>query len=660
MKFFPMFLLMKRNWRALLVLLIGLQLQNSVYAGTPPDEFPVNLLFSKKDIPRIFQNTQLPVFKEYWKSLLEADYEKDKNFLREAFLYAVTGDEQRGELARKGMLETLKLKRWDFFLENGKHTVGFLQAGRLTAWMSLSYDWIYELLSPEERAEVLHQIAEKGMVPCYRALYGMRYPETVKGWSFAPDKPWNIDVPDMSRWPVILGHNNFRAVVAGGMALGMYTLNGKDDRIDDWREMLLDSYYRFVDLIEPDGSYDEGVSYLNYAMTYLIYFVEVVDRQEGLDLFDAVNYQGMMDYNLAMLMPYHLDPAGSVNFGDAGYSLNSAVGFWIARKSRDGLSQYVAQNYAPRHNLLSFVHYDSTIAPTAPSPNDYFKHLSLDWIVTRTGYEMEDLVVAMRSGGPMNHEHGDRNSVILKYNGEILLADQYRPTYNRLLPDWLLRTSVAHNTILIDGEGHQYHHGEEGTNESKASAMIVRSGERAGYSYWASDATPAYALVNKDVKSVTRTVLVFPDLPALIVLDKVMKSEQLSSFSARWFAENRDKKAEFIGKENTFIITRPHAKFYAVCAGSPKVKVSTGKLSLPDSVGVFKYVDVGTKEKANDAFLVMAGVPMTLDATQPEISIKNTGESWLIEIVKDKKNLKLEILDDGKVPEFEVLAYQYE
>ncbi len=557
------------------------------------------------------------------------------------------------------MLETLKLKRWDFFLENGKHTVGFLRAGRQTAWMSLSYDWIYDLLSPEERSEILSQIAEKGMVPCNRALYGMRYPETVKGWSFTPKKPWNIEVPDMSRWPIILGHNNFRAVISGGMALGMYTLMGKDERIDDWREMLLDSYYRFGKLIEPDGSYDEGVSYLNYSMTYLIYFVEVMHRHEGIDLFDAVNYQGMMDYNLAMLMPNYLEPAGSVNFGDAGYSLNSAVGFWIARKSRDGLSQYVAKNYTPRHSIFSFVHYDPTIVPTSPSTNDYFKHLSLDWIISRTGYEMDDLVVAMRSGGPMNHEHADRNSVILKYNGEVLLADQYRPTYNRLLPAWLLRASIAHNTIVIDGEGHQYHNGEEGTNESKASAKILRSGERAGYTYWASDATPAYALVNEDIKSVTRTTLVFQDLPALVVLDKVMKSEQPSTVTARWFAENRDKKAEIKSKSNTFTITRPHAKFYAVCAGSPDANAVTSKLPLPDSLGVFKYVDVATKEKSKDAFLIMAGAPLTLDDAEPEISIKNTDDTWLIEIAKDNKKLRLKILDHDALPEFEVLDYQY-
>ncbi len=656
MRFFRYSSIMSSNKSSILVLLAGLQFSNLSYAAAPADGFPVNLLFSKEDIPRIAENASLPMFHAYWQSLLDADVEKDGNFLREAFLYAVTGDRQRGELAREEMLKVLKLKRWDVFLEDGKHTLGFLKAGRLTAWMSLGYDWIYDLLSPEERSAILQQIAKKGCVPLTLALHGMRYPESVNGWSFDPEQPYRFDVPDMSRWPVILGHNNFRAVISGGLALAIYTLEGNDDRVEKWREMLMDSYYRSAQLFETDGSYDEGVSYCNYAMTYLIYLMEVVKRKEGVDLFDAANYTGMMDFNLAMFMPHHLNSGGSVNFGDAANSLSSAVGFWVARRSRDELSQHVALNYAPKHDIFSFLHYDPTVKPAPPAPSTYFRHLSLDWIVTRTGYEMNDLVVAMRSGGPANHEHADRNSVILKYGGEILLADQYRPTYDARNPGWFLRTSLAHNTVVIDDAGQQYHHGEEGTNAGKSAARIVRAGQKLDYDFWASDATDAYALVNGDVKSVTRTTLVFRSIPSLIVVDKLMKLKEPSSFEARWFSENRDGKAVCKAEENSFTISRPHAKFFGVCAGDPEVGVRATRLSLPDSVGVHPYVDVAATEKAKEALIIMAGVPLLADEAAPEISIRKTEDAWLVEIVKDEKRLELKIFDRDALPEFEVLT----
>lgn len=641
------------------LLIISFLSSSPATAAVPKGEFPLNLLFSRSDIPRIIENSKHPLFQDYWQSLLDADVNKDHNFLREAFLYAVTGDRKRGELARKEMLAVVKQEHWDFFLEDGKHRLGFLYAGRQTAWVSLSYDWLYDLLTPEEREEIRAAIAEKGCVPCYRSLYGMRYPNTVKGWSMAPDKPFGAKVPDMSRWPHILGNNNFRAVLSGGFALGIHVLIGHDDRTDEWLEMLLDSYPRSANLFEADGSYDEAVSYCNYAMTYLIYLMEVVDRKQGLDLYDGANYTGMMDFNLGLLMPQHLDPAGSVNFGDASRSLNSSIGFWVAGKSRDGLSQYSALHYAPNHDIFSLLYYDPSVTPIPPSPNSYFYQADLDWIVIRTGYDLDDLVVAMRSGGPFNHEHADRNSIILKYQGEMLLVDQYRPTYDNWKPDWFLRTSPAHNTVLIDGRGHQYHNGEEGTNESKASANIVRSGQRAGYSFWASDATPAYALVNPDVKSVTRTSLVFPDIPCLIVMDKLKKEQEASVFSARWFVENRDKNGSCNVNGNTFTLDRPHAKLVGVCAGSPEIDLEATSLALPDSLGVFPYLDVVTTEKAKEAFIITAGVPLKTDENPPDLSVKLEQDVWIINVFKDDKKLKLKIFDRNELPEFEIIDYSY-
>ena len=41
-------------------------------------------------------------------------------------------------------------------------------------------------------------------------------------------------------------------------------------------------------------------------------------------------------------------------------------------------------------------------------------------------------------------------------------------------------------------------------------------------------------------------------------------------------------------------------------------------------------------------------------------SINYTKETWLVEIAKDRKKLKLKIFDHDTMPEFEVLDYQYE
>ncbi len=649
---------MKKNKLQVIVIsfLIFISVSIDVASGQNEKEFPVNLLFSRSDIPRIRENTKLPMFRDFWQSLLKSDASKDENFMRQAFIYVVTGDLKRGNAAKKQMLKNVQNERWDMYMNHEELTLGFLRAGRMTSWMSLAYDWLYNLLTPKEREVVLQQIAEKGCVPINRALHGMRYPETVKKWQFTPEYQKKYDVPDMSRWPIILGHNNFRMVNCGGFALGIFTLMGKDARTDKWLEMLLDSFNRIADLYERDGSYDEGVSYCNYATEYLLYVMDVVKRKLDIELFDTIDFVGMMEYNLSMFMPHHLEPRGSVNFGDAGNSLKSDIGFWVAGKARDGLSQYIALNYPGKQDIFSLLYYDPAVKPLPPGEKGYFNKLEFDWITTRTGYEIDDLVVAMRSGPPTNHEHADRNSILLKAYGEILLADRKHPTYDYRNPEWLLRTSPAHNTVLIDGQGHQYHNGEEGTNASKSEAKIVRYGQRNGYDFWASDATQAYALINPDVKSVTRTTLVFHKIPCLIVLDKLIKKNEPSILSARWHIENSDSNGSGEVDGNSFTIKRPHAKFYGVCAGSPEISNDYSFLPLPESKVKFPFVEIKTVQNSKEHFIVMAGTPLRDNENEPNIEIERTEDgSWLIKVDKDDSSLKLRVFDQDELPEFEVV-----
>jgi hypothetical protein len=621
---------------------------------TKAKEFPLNLLFSREDIPRIRENTQRPLFNKYWKSLLAETQAPGNLLLREAFIYAITSDESRGQNARAELLKTSALERWDSFVEDGHLPIGFLKAGNLTRQVALAFDWIYDLLTPAERAEVLKQIAEKGCVPIVRGLTGMRFPETVKGWGMHPADQHEFEPRDMRRWPIILGNNNFRAVMSGGLALGIFALEGSDPRTEEWKEILLDSFHRFAQLYKADGSYDEGVGYSNYATEFLIYLMEVVHRKMGIDLFDAANFTGLIQFDLALFLPQHLRPVGSVNFGDAGTSLRSDVGHWIARKSRDGLAQYVAENFHDGHTLFSLIWYDPTVKPEAPV-NHFLTKLDLDWVVARTGYQRDDLVVALRSGPPFNHEHADRNSVILKFAGEILFSDPYRPTYHHTDPGWFLRTSPAHNTVLIDDLGHPYHDGSEGTNESKAAAKIVRHGERQDYVFWASDATPAYALDNPDIKSVTRTVLVFHQIPALVVLDKLQKKIAPATFTARWHVENSDEKGGCAVNGNSFTNFRPHGKFMGVCAGTPEIFVKSDQHPLPEKTGIFPFVDVATRTPANEALLITAGCPLLAQEAAPEIQLVREEADWILQIAKGGRRLKLRILDRAALPEWEVL-----
>ena len=57
-----------------------------VSVGQSEKEFPVNLLFSSNDVARIRENTELPIFKDFWQTLLQSDASKDKNFSQNCIL----------------------------------------------------------------------------------------------------------------------------------------------------------------------------------------------------------------------------------------------------------------------------------------------------------------------------------------------------------------------------------------------------------------------------------------------------------------------------------------------------------------------------------------------------------------------------------------------
>jgi hypothetical protein len=615
--------------------------------------FQFDLLFSEEDLPRIRDNARHPEFADFWKDYREALPRGDMDFHREAFVYLVDGDRDRIQPAIEGMMAMVRRDRWHEFQDADGTPVGFLRCAARTANVAMVYDWLYEELTPAQQKETATAIAEKGCQPLYTALKGMRYPETVLEWQFVPAALKEFTPRDMRRWPEILSKNNFRAVIDGGLALGLFAVR-EDPRADAWEEMLTDGIPRFNELFKDDGSYDEAVTYVNYAMKYQILAMEVMKRKRGIDYFDTANFTGLIDFVLAMYLPSHADPYGSVSFGDAGPSLQSNTAFWIAANSRDGLAQYLGSHYA-EHYWSSLLFFDPTIFPEAPRGGFELIETDLDWIIARTGYNAEDMVLAMRSGEPMNHEHADRNALQFKAFGEILWSDPGKVTYDNRTPEWILRTSQGHNMVLINGKGIQYHQGEEGTNAGLSEAKIVRSGMRQDYAFWASDATHGYQLVNPAVQSVTRTVIFSPEVPVVLVADKIIATEPCR-VATRWHVQSPDKLGTVsLSERNYALLGRPYADLHMWIGGTHAPDFQEGALEFPESDKRYRYVDATNSAKSGSTLLITVGVPSHKNKPVPEVQIQQVSENlWQVSIHVNGQQFSAELIDNGILPEFSV------
>jgi len=292
----------------------------------------------------------------------------------------------------------------------------------------------------------------------------------------------------------------------------------------------------------------------------------------------------------------------------------------------------------------------------APGPDENFVELDLDWIISRSGFTRNDYVIGMRSGGPMNHEHGDRNSVQLKTYGELLIADPIRLAYWGVEKEWIMRGPLGHNGVLIDGEGVQYHKGEEGTNESKSHATIVRAGQRDGYHFWASDATQAYQILTSDVSSVTRSVISFPDFPAVLILDKVIKTSRPSIVSTRWQVENSDGKGDLTIGDDAITIERPRARLYLATNGSAGRKLGEGSFESDRREQPFRFAEVTAAKAGTNVFNVTAAVPLMIGEADPVVSIEQDGSDWRVRIVKGNSVIDVLVHDRGALPEYEVTS----
>ncbi|MEY3774372.1 MAG: hypothetical protein RLZZ129_1152, partial [Verrucomicrobiota bacterium] len=473
------------------------------------------LLFDENDLPRIRANTTDPRFAGFWHEQLAADVAADTKFLREelrltnhavhllraqrileraSFIYLVNRDPAQLALAKLALRRMLDYPEWDSFIEGGTQVLGLQRATEGSAALLVALDCLGDALTPAEAAEVEQAVLTKGVPACHATVYGLKYPDRVRGWEWNPrsevDEFRHIS---LKRWPLILNATNLKIIPTACLGIAACHFRGRVAAAEGWLELARSSAKSFATMYGSDGSYDEGVSYWGYTTLYLALFAEVLWRTQGIDDRQLINYPGTVRYALGQTMPTRdsgrkpadfqhvkgymmatVKPAYDVvNHGDSNHGVEVSVAAWVARTHDDPVAQFVARDIGEVKHFPALVWYENARPAASPEPALLDQRLSNDIVISRTGWGAEDNVLALRSGGPANHEHADRNSVIFKAYGERLLHDPFRAAYMTQNPRWILRLTEAHSAVLVGGKGHQYHDGSEGTNSSWAFARVI-------------------------------------------------------------------------------------------------------------------------------------------------------------------------------------------
>lgn len=588
-----------------------------------------------------------------------------------AFLHLMTGDEDAAELALEAARKMMDFPFWDFFIEQYSRTaMGNQRASSGTIALACVLDWLGGRVPVAERAAWIKVMKERGCQPCAVSLRRFANPLAAEPWTVNPEtavakmqERWAFPT-DGQRRVEITAQTNLRAAPAGALAIGVAWLTQAGetgDEVEDWAALSVEAINALMPHYLPDGSYGEGVNYANYTSESLFMAIEALRRAGRPDLSGGINWTGHVRFMLEMAMPTHGNPYDVVNLGDAGAHRDptkflhpagrpesrSAMPFWVARHYRDGSAQWFGENLGAAHNLWSLVFFDETVAPVAPEHRAQSWHGDLHWMVARTGWRAEDLVVNLRSGLGWNHEHADRNALIVKAHGEPLIVDPLRPPYHFADPSWLLRTTLGHSAVLVDGRGHFYHNGIEGTNSTIAQARIVHDGSGPGHCCWVSDATQAYRLVDVNIRSVVRAVVVLYAEEVVLVIDRVTKWKEPSTVEARFFADNFDGEAKLTASGDGFTITRPLARAEATVLGRSPLAIATQHLPIPAARAALHPFVAVRSEPAMATTLVTAlslagalqpATPVTLLADTDAIEVRVLGgKAWTCRVADDDR-----------------------
>ena len=429
-----------------------------------------------------------------------------------AAVYHMAGDKAAGQAARENLLTIARFSDW-----NPQH---YLDIGEMTLAASLGYDWCYDLLTAEERAEVRAAIVTKGIQPSF----------------VEPTLFW------------VAGETNWTQVCHAGLVAGALAIH--EDEPDLARRTVvraLQHLPKAMDAIyDPTGNYPEGPMYWGYGTAYNLIAIAALRSVLG-DDGGLGRHAGMLAS--ARFFAHGHGPTGQpFCYGDCAsaapaWTSNAPSLAWLARENR----QAALLPAPPRSMLkpsddasLRFMPFlplwllDGTKA-SAPLPLDYVGggHRQV-WMSRSVWGDPQAAYVGVTGGAPGDpHGHMDAGSFVYELDGVRWAHDlgmhPYEPLEKGGVKLWDLSQNSPRWTVFrLGADAHNILRLPDMTQNVQGRATLVPRSEDPTNPGCDVDLTAVYAPKATRVQRAVR----FPGRAALEVTDRV---EGLSvSGTLRW------------------------------------------------------------------------------------------------------------------------------
>lgn len=370
--------------------------------------------------------------------------------------YVLTGQKQYLVQARRWIFTAVNYDAWGYgFLVDVDLSASWLLYG-----LGLSYSWLKDDLSQEERKRLLEKLILQG-----DKIF--RYAQENRG------NCWSTDYWQNHNW-----------INYSGLLTAAYAIKGEYDGADIWIRQCVENFKIVLTVMPEDGSNYEGTGYWRYSVNFFLTAAELIRDFEGIDLFRSGYLKNTFWYKLYQTAP---NMEENINFSDVHDTRSShsiAAYYKIASEYRNEYAQWLGE--LVRTKFLFREAYQSKIFPgimpeafleliwynpkiKSKSPDDlpltrFWPDLGL--AVIRSGWNRDSIHFSFKASAPggnkqwkeswklnrannwrtrsLTHYHVDFNHFILKAFDSSLAIDE-----------GFYRTSRAHvhSLITVDGLG---------------------------------------------------------------------------------------------------------------------------------------------------------------------------------------------------------------
>jgi hypothetical protein len=379
----------------------------------------------------------------------------------------------------------------------------FLDTAEMTHALAIAYDWLFDTWTDSQRTTIRRAIVEMGLKPGLRVYRsGIGWPQAVHNWN---------------------------QVCNGGMTIGALAVAEDEPQLAG--EILanaIQSLPRAMNSYAPEGAWSEGPMYWEYATSYNVLMLAVLQSALGSD-FNLAEMPGFAQTGLFPI--YVTGPTGRMfNFCDSSDRPSRAdFCFWLGRRFNLPICNWYAVKYGHATARAMIWYQEPTVDPLAAGlALDKYWH-GAEVVTMRSAWNNpRALFVGVQAGSNRtNHNHLDLGSFVRDALGQRWVVDLGGDNYN--LPGYFglqryqyyrLRAE-GHNTLVINPDAGL-------DQDPRAAAKITRFRPDQNRAIAVADLSPAYA---KDAKAVQRGLAML-DRRAVLLQDEI---EATTPIALWWF-----------------------------------------------------------------------------------------------------------------------------